>query len=673
MGACAHVALLGIWCLVAFAMTADPFVHLFSLTLTIAYMIGISGRNFASNLLVTTQIICAGVPMSAALISVGGSYYAVFALVLLPFFVSLKFISDRLRRVLLDAVVASRDVSLLAGRFDTALNNMPHGLCMFDAEGKLLVSNRRLTDLLAVSQELASRRPTARELALGCVASGALTEADGESVALAFETRVAGLVEGELFIDTLQGRTLALTFHPMAGGGSIVLFEDITDRRLAEAKINQLARYDSLTGLPNRAYFRDHLDAAAAMLRRRGPFAVHFIDLDEFKQVNDTLGHTCGDELLCKAAERLQCLVRESDVFARFGGDEFVMLQYPLGHQKEAGALAERMVELLRDPFEVSGHKVVVGGSVGIAIAPRDGTEPDLLLKNADMALYRAKSDGRGSWRFFEQGMDVKAQARRNLQMDLRNAVANNQLQVHYQPLVNLHSGRISTCEALLRWPHSERGMVSPAEFIPLAEEMGLIVEIGNYVLRKACKECTKWPEDVRVAVNLSAIQFRRGEITATVREILAETGLAPGRLEVEITESIFLNDTNLTRMWLDELQEMGVRISLDDFGTGYSSSELLPLLSAQQSEDRPLVPAGRRHLPAHAQSPARRGALERGARDGRGGRGRGDRGAIGPRHARALDPGGAGLAVRQSHARRCHPADVAPSPGAARQGRLVW
>jgi diguanylate cyclase (GGDEF)-like protein len=576
VGAAAHVSLMGIWCLVAFSKTSDPFVQIFSFSLTIAYMIGISGRNFASDLLVTAQIVCAGIPMTLALVSVGGEYYTIFAFVLAPFFASVKFISDRLRRVLLDAVVASRDVSLLAGRFDTALNNMPHGLCMFDAERRAAVSNRRLAELLGLPNSIAASRMSARELILACVKAATLASADAERLVGEFESGLAGDVDGELFVETLRGRTLALTFHPMADGGGVVLFEDITDRKMAEAKIHQLARYDSLTGLPNRALFRDQMDASVTGLRRRGPFAIHFIDLDEFKEVNDTLGHPCGDELLCAVADRLRAVVRSSDIVARFGGDEFVILQYPLGHPKEAAALAERLVTELAVPFQISGHEVVVGASVGIALAPRDGSNADLLLKNADMALYRAKSDGRSAWRFFEHGMDVMAQARRNLQLDLRSALASNAFTIHYQPLFNLHTKRISTCEALLRWPHPVRGMVSPAEFIPVAEEMGLIVEIGNLVLREACLECAKWPDDVRVAVNMSPIQFRRGNVGDGIREALAAAKLPASRLEIEITESVFLNDTELTRHWLDELQEMGVRISLDDFGTGYSSLSYL-------------------------------------------------------------------------------------------------
>jgi diguanylate cyclase (GGDEF)-like protein len=576
VGAAAHVALLGIWCLLAFAKTADPFVQIFSFTLTLAYMIGISGRNFASSRLVNAQIVCAGVPMTLALALEGGAYYAIFAFVLAPFFATLKFISDRLRVVLLDAVIAGRDVSCLAARFDSALNNMPHGLCMFDVERRVVVANKRLAELLRVPSVISGSPMSSHELILRCVSVGTLSAANAERLTGEFEDRLASKVDGELYIDTEEGRTLALTFQPMPGGGSVVLFEDITERKSAEAKINQLARYDVLTDLPNRAFFRDQMDAAVSALRRRGPFAIHFIDLDEFKEVNDTLGHPCGDELLRAVAERLRNVVRGTDVVARFGGDEFVVLQHPLGHAKEAAVLAERMVATLGEPFQISGQEVIVGASIGITLAPRDGSNADQLLKNADMALYRAKADGRRAWRFFEQGMDVMAQARRNLQVDLRNALAANVLQVHYQPLLNLHSGRISTCEALLRWPHPVRGMISPAEFIPVAEETGLIVEIGTRVLREACLECAKWPQDVSVAVNMSPIQFRRGNVAEAIKEALALSGLPASRLEIEITESVFLDDTDMTRRWLAEVQEIGVRISLDDFGTGYSSLSYL-------------------------------------------------------------------------------------------------
>jgi predicted signal transduction protein with EAL and GGDEF domain len=275
-------------------------------------------------------------------------------------------------------------------------------------------------------------------------------------------------------------------------------------------------------------------------------------------------------------ADRLRGIVRESDLVARFGGDEFVVLQSPVKGPEQAASLARRIVEVLAATYEIEGHQVVIGASAGIAMAPSDGKDADMLLKNADMALYRAKSDGRAGWRFFEPDMDVKAQARRSLELDLRNALATDAFQVYYQPLLNLRTMHISTCEALMRWPHPERGMVSPAEFIPIAEEMGLIVEIGNRILKMACGECAKWPSEVRVAVNLSPIQFRRGSVTSAVREALAESGLPANRLEVEITESVLLHDTEATRACLQQLRDLGVRISLDDFGTGYSSLSYL-------------------------------------------------------------------------------------------------
>jgi diguanylate cyclase (GGDEF)-like protein len=576
IGAAAHVLLLGARCFVAFAKTADPFVQIFSFSLTLAYMIGISGRNFASNLLVTAQIVCAGVPMTAALVAVGGTYYAIFAFVLVPFFATLKFISDRLRNVLLDAVIASRDVSQLAGRFDTALNNMPHGLCMFDADRKVVVANKRFAELLYGASDIPKKSADVSELFGECVRGGTLSSSSAEHLTREFEDRLSKRVVGELFIETTSARTLALTFNPIAERGFVVLFEDITERRNAEAKIHQLARFDSLTGLPNRGFFREQLDAAIGSLPRRGPFAIHFIDLDDFKQINDTLGHPCGDELLCAVGDRLRRVVRGSDIVSRFGGDEFVVLQHPLGEQEEAGALASRIACAFGEGFRIGDHQFVVQASIGIAVAPNDGSSVDMLLKNADMALYRAKADGKGGCRFFEHGMDVAAQARRTMQLDLRSAVLAKAFEIHYQPLFNLHTQRITTCEALLRWPHPERGMIPPTEFIPVAEEMGLIVEIGHLVLHQACMECTQWPSDVRVAVNISSVQFRRDNVPRAIREALAASRLAPNRLEIEITESVLLHDSQATRAALEELREMGVRISLDDFGTGYSSLSYL-------------------------------------------------------------------------------------------------
>jgi diguanylate cyclase (GGDEF)-like protein len=574
IGATSFMALLGAWCFFAFSRTADPVIHLLAFSVVLAHMIGVAGRNFGSRLLVNAQLVAAGVPMMLALFWLGDAYLAVLGCVLVPFFIGLKSVAERLRRTLLDAVIATRDVTLLAGRFDTALNNMPHGLCMLDPQRRLVVANKRLGEILRLAE--VRRGASLRTVLSGAVPSGTLNGSTLERLLSDLDSRLSGKSDGELSVGTEDGRALALTFGPMQNGGSVVLVEDVTERKNAEARINHLARYDALTGLPNRSFFHDQMEWALASMKRDAHCAVLFVDLDQFKQVNDTLGHPAGDALLCAVAQRLRAMVRDSDLVARFGGDEFVVLQSPISHPDGAAALARRIVEELSTLYDIEGHSVVIGASVGIAVAPRDGRDADLLLKNADMALYRAKSDGRGQWRFFEAEMDVRAQARRNLELDLRQAVTSGAFELHYQPLINLKTGQISTCEALLRWTHPERGAISPAEFIPIAEEVGLIVEIGHWVLRRACLDCARWPGRVNVAVNLSPIQFRHGNIMRAIDEALAASGLAANRLEIEITESVLLQDTETTRAILRQMRDSGVKVSLDDFGTGYSSLSYL-------------------------------------------------------------------------------------------------
>jgi diguanylate cyclase (GGDEF)-like protein len=344
---------------------------------------------------------------------------------------------------------------------------------------------------------------------------------------------------------------------------------------IAEAKINHLSRFDPLTGLPNRNVLRDRMERALGEWRPDNMCAIHFIDLDQFKQVNDTLGHTRGDMLLEAVAHRLRENIRDANVISRFGGDEFVILQAPIKTLEQCEGLATRVLEALSGTYDLDGHKVVVTASIGIAVA-KNRIDPEQFLRNADIALYQAKSEGRGTWRWFEAKMEASAQARRALEFDLRNATESEDFELYYQPLFNLKTRKIETCEALLRWPHHERGMVSPAEFIPVAEEMGLIVEIGTQALYKACLECRRWPGDTAVAVNLSSIQFDRSNVPALIRETLAATNLSAHRLEIEITESTLLQNTRRTRADLEQLAELGVRISLDDFGTAYSGLSYL-------------------------------------------------------------------------------------------------
>jgi len=574
-GASAFLALLGLWCYVAFSRTADPFATLVSFSMTIAYAAGIFGRNFANSRFVIIQILCTWAPMTAALIFYGNLFHWIFAVLLIPSFLGIKLIAERLRRTLLDAVVTSRDMSLLATRFDTALNNMPHGLCMFDAERHIVVTNQKLGAQLGLPADFDLKGLMARDLVESVVKAGQLSDINAQSLIERLDARLSGSEDAAFTTDMLNERTLEFTVQPMENGGMVVLLEDITERKIAEAKINHLARFDALTGLPNRTVLRDRMERALGAWRPDNLCALHFIDLDQFKQINDTLGHTRGDMLLESVAERLKDSIRDVDVISRFGGDEFVVLQAPIKSLEESEALATRILNVVGGTYDLDGHKVAVTASIGIAVA-KNRIDPDQFLRNADLALYQAKADGRGTWRWFETKMEANAQARRTLEFDLRTAMKSEAFELYYQPLFNLKTRRIEACEALLRWPHHARGMVSPAEFIPVAEEMGLIVEIGNQVLYNACLECRRWPGDTAVAVNLSSIQFDRSNVPALVRETLAATNLPAHRLELEITESTLLQNTKRIRADLQQLAESGVRISLDDFGTAYSSLSYL-------------------------------------------------------------------------------------------------
>ena len=352
---------------------------------------------------------------------------------------------------------------------------------------------------------------------------------------------------------------------------------DITERKRAEARLAFMAQHDGLTGLPNRNLLRQQMDEILSHTRRSAEkAAVLVLGLDNFKAVNDALGHGIGDKLLRNVAKRLRSTLREQDTLARLNSDEFAMVQSGLTRPEDAVLLAKRVLEALADPYMLDGHSVVIGASIGIAMAPGDGDESEKLLKNADMALSRAKNEQRGTFSFFEAGMDARAQSRRRIEIDLRDAIQNDVLRPYYQPLIDLSSGRITGFEALVRWPHPERGMVSPAEFIPVAEETGLINGLGGLMLRRACMDAALWPDDVRVAVNLSPLQFRTGNLLSIVMDALKQSGLPAKRLELEITETLLLEKSSQVLATLHALRALGVRISMDDFGTGYSSLSYL-------------------------------------------------------------------------------------------------
>jgi diguanylate cyclase (GGDEF)-like protein len=476
-----------------------------------------------------------------------------------------------LDRALEDLRASQRDLETQNERLDAALTNMSQGLCMFDASERLVIFNKRFAELYRVPAEKIRPGMAAGEvIALAGQYGG--SESDKGTMQRFQQTQFRQNTAGSAVERLRDGRSISVSQRPLAKGGFVTTFEDITEQLQAEERIRHLAHYDALTDLPNRVSFYERTEAILAHLRRDESVAILSLDLDHFKNVNDTLGHPAGDLLLKEAADRMRSCVRGEDFVARLGGDEFAVVQVPSAEPPNIPALASRLIEVVGAPYECDGRQVVVGLSVGIALAPADGDHPDALMKNADLALYRAKADGGGAYRFFEVGMDARMQARRVLELELRKAVVNLEFELYYQPVVDVKSGRITSCEALIRWHHPERGMIPPLEFIPVAEETGLIVPIGEWVLTTACAEATRWPKEIIIAVNLSPAQFKSRNLVQAVKNALAKSGLPAGRLELEITELVLLQESEGAFVILHQLRDLGIKIVMDDFGTGYSS-----------------------------------------------------------------------------------------------------
>ena len=458
---------------------------------------------------------------------------------------------------------------------NTILNNMSQAVLMFDAEARLVFCNQRYVEMYGLSKEIAKPGCSLRDLVNHRVRVGTFA-GDVEDYVIRLMESVN---EGKSFstlTNSVDGRVFSIVNKPLSGGGWLATHEDVTEQRRAQEQIAHMARHDALTNLPNRVLLRERLEHELKRVKRGECLAVLCLDLDRFKSVNDTLGHPIGDELLKIVADRLRGCTREPDTIARLGGDEFAIIMTQMQQPTDAAALARRVRESIIRPFQIEGHQIISDISIGISVAPLDGTEPDRLLKNADMALYGAKDDGRGTYRFFEAEMDTRMKVRRELEMDLRKALTNNEFELHYQPLVNLESNEISAFEGLLRWNHPTRGMISPAEFIPIAEETGLIIPIGEWVLKTACAETANWPDHVKVAVNLSPVQLKSRGLVTSVKTALAESGVPANRLQLEITETLLMQNTFATLATLHELRKLGVQIAMDDFGTGYSSLSYL-------------------------------------------------------------------------------------------------
>jgi diguanylate cyclase (GGDEF)-like protein len=460
-------------------------------------------------------------------------------------------------------------------RFNAAVSNMSQGLVMFDGHSRLVICNSRYADMYRLRPDDIRPGLTLRQLLERRAATGTFSgEIDQYLESLAASIK-AGTTTSQ-FVELDDGRTIAVVNVPMAGGGWVATHEDITERRRSEMQIAHMARHDALTDLPNRVLLRERLAEALIHVERGQRLAVLCLDLDHFKNVNDSLGHPVGDELLRAVAGRLRGCVRETDTISRVGGDEFAIIQTDVTDATDTERLALRLSEVIAAPYDLGGHMAVVTTSIGIAVAPVDGIEVDELLKNGDMALYGAKADGRSVYRFFEPRMDARMKARRALELALRKALANDEFELYYQPAVTLEGETIQCCEALLRWNHPEHGLIMPADFIPIAEEIGLIVPIGEWVIRRACEDASTWPDDIRVAVNLSPTQLNNSLLFPTVLNALTAAQLPAHRLELEITEAVLMENTEANLRTLHGLRALGIRISMDDFGTGYSSLSYL-------------------------------------------------------------------------------------------------
>jgi diguanylate cyclase (GGDEF)-like protein len=474
----------------------------------------------------------------------------------------------KVRSMLAEAVDAQAAIS------QAALSNMAQGLSMFDAENRLIICNGHYSKLYGLPADL-TKPMTPLDKVIEHHSEGSKAMAKLKRLIRRLrKTSTHNHSSGEITLP--DGRVINVHCRTLPDGGWVATHEDITERRRTEERITYLANFDALTGLSNRAQFNEQLSRLVAYLDRGHRFALHAVDLDRFKEVNDTLGHAAGDEILRQVAARLRDAVRTGEVVTRLGGDEFAILQFPLERPEEASALAARIVKLLAKPFIIDGRTVEIGASVGIALAPSDTSDAAELMQKSDLALYRAKTDGRNAYRFYQRGMDAAQHARRALEIDLRSAIRNDEFELFYQPIVDVTERRIVSCEALLRWRHPTRGLVDPAEFISVAEETGLILPIGQWALNEACRQAASWPEEVKVAVNLSPVQFKNPKLVSQIKGALARAELDAPRLELEITESVLLHDTRSVLKCLHRLRAMGIGIAMDDVGTGYSSLSYL-------------------------------------------------------------------------------------------------
>ncbi len=557
-------------------LSRDAFAEFAAMTLTMATMVTIVGKNFASQRIVHLFSFFVFAPIFFALVQVGGWKHYAAAGLLVPFFMSVSSMARYVREFLREAVVRRIEVKEIADKLDVALNNMPQGLIMFDSDNRAIVVNKRAVEMLkAASGETLNNRPLKTILRF-CRFNGVLGGAMVDTIEQRLTAMLNGTDSRKFTLKSSDGGTVEFSGKKAGTTGGVLMFENVTDRVQAEEKIHRMARFDSLSGLPNRSHFKELVRSYLMKAGQESYSAFFVIDIDDFKHVNDSMGHPVGDELLCRFADRINLMAGETACFSRFGGDEFVGLLTSFATSADAEFAARRTLASLIGNYDVGGHHLAVTISAGIVITRSQAFDLPQMMIKADLALYESKARGKGISTLFADAMDERYQKRQRLKTDLKKAIKERQLNVFYQPIISAETMQIATCEALCRWDHPELGPISPAIFIPLAEETGTITDLTRFMLEQACEDCKGWEGNVSVAVNLSAVDFRGSQIGEMVRVALARSRLEPGRLEVEVTESAILEDQFLASSMLLDLKKSGIRIALDDFGTGYSSLSYL-------------------------------------------------------------------------------------------------
>ncbi|SPU65062.1 diguanylate cyclase [Brucella melitensis] len=578
IGASLVCATLGMLCFFSSYVLRDAFAELASLTVLLASVVSIVGRNYASAKAVILMSVCTLMPVLAGLILAGTPFHIIIGLLLIPYFLSNIQMANGLREFLFAAVMGKRRLSIVAGRFDAALNNMPQGLLMFDGEQRIAVINNKAKAMMRIAEHTKLHGRKLEVLLRYCVKQGLFPHNDLTNIRLRMEDILMGRKARDIF-QLSDRRYIECIGNQTVSSGAVMMFEDVTQRVESEARIQHMARFDGLTGLPNRNYFETMMRSLRPHQDQNSKVALIVIDINHFKHVNDTLGHHTGDVLLRLFAERLNSLDPQRYVASRFGGDEFVIFVFNLHDSSEVNGMMEHIISAVKGVYDLDGAQVDIDISAGVAIEDIDKCDVGNMHIKADLALYEAKGEENRQWAAFVGAMDTKYRSRQKLKADLRQAVAQREIHVAYQPIVSAQSLRIVACEALVRWNHAELGLVPPAEFIPLAEEIGLISEITRFMLEQACMDCLSWGDKIVVSVNLSAIDLKNNDIARDIAYALEKSGLPAHRLEVEVTESAIIADRNKTSLVLQRLKNAGINIALDDFGTGYSSLSYLNTL----------------------------------------------------------------------------------------------